>query len=101
MRPISDFVVQMGAAESELKKTVLAAFKAIDEAKVKFIEVYNEARVAMETDVAAREQSLRDTVAKAVEALNGDRIAEPAELPSAAAQASVDPRVSDEDQLRG
>ena len=72
MKPISEFVVQMDAAESELKKTVLAAFKSIDEAKAVFIDSYNTARVAMETDVAQREQSLRDTVAKAVEALNGD-----------------------------
>src|SRR5208282_912936 len=72
MKPISEFVVQMDVAETELKKTILSAFKAIDEAKVHFIEVYNEARLAMETDVAQREQSLRETVARAVEALNGD-----------------------------
>ena len=38
MKPISEFVVQMDAAESELKKTVLAAFKSIDEAKAVFID---------------------------------------------------------------
>lgn len=72
MKPIAEFVVQMDAAEKALKATVLSAFKAIDEAKVTFIEVYNAARVAMETDVAQREQTLRNTVAAAVEALNGD-----------------------------
>ncbi len=72
MKPIAEFVVQMDAAEKALKATVLAAFRAIDEAKVTFIEVYNAARVAMETDVAQREQALRVTVAAAVEALNGD-----------------------------
>ena len=51
---------------------MLAAFRAIDEAKVTFIEVYNAARVTMETDVAQREQTLRNTVAAAVEALNGE-----------------------------
>ena len=72
MRPISDFVTQMDTAEKKLKQTVLEAFKAIDEAKVAFIETYNTAQIAMETEVASREQRLRETVAQAVDALNGD-----------------------------
>ena len=83
MKPISEFIVTVDAAETELKKAVVAAFKAIDEAKVHFIEVYNAARVTMEAEVASREQGLRETVARAVEALNGDLIA-PSEAPSEA-----------------
>ena len=72
MKPISEFVVTIDAAEGDLKKAILVAFKILDEAKVTFIEAYNTARVAMEADVASREQGLRETVAKAIEALNGD-----------------------------
>ena len=82
MKPIAEFVVQMDAAEKALKATVLAAFRAIDEAKVTFIEVYNAARVTMETDVAQREQTLRNTVAAAVEALNGEAAPESSGAPS-------------------
>jgi len=72
MKPISDFLVEMDRAEKKLKQAVLDAFKTIDEAKAEFIGAYNSARVAMETDVAQREQCLRETVARAVEALNGE-----------------------------
>jgi len=72
MKPISDFVITVDAAEGVFKKAILEAFKTIDEAKVVFIGTYNEARVAMEAEVASREANLRETVAKAVEALNGD-----------------------------
>ena len=92
MKPISEFIVTIDAAESKFKKVVLEAFKSIDEGKVEFISTYNEARLAMEADVAQREQSLRDTVAKAVEALNGD--AETEEKPkklSAAAPMETQP----------
>ena len=73
MKPISEFIVKVDLAEKDLKQSVVDAFKAIDEAKVKFIDIYNSARVEMETDVAQREQCLRDTIGKAVEALNDDK----------------------------
>jgi len=72
MKPISDFVKQMTEAEKALKQAILEGFKTIDEAKAKFIDTYNAAQTEMAAEVAQREQSLRATVAKAVEALNGD-----------------------------
>ena len=85
MKPISEFIVTVDAAESDLKKAVVAAFKGIDEAKVHFIDVYNEARATMEAEVASREGALRATVARAVEALNGD--VEPEAKPTATSEA--------------
>jgi hypothetical protein len=88
MKPISDFLKEMDGAEKNLKQAVVAAFKMIDEAKAAFVSTYNAAQVAMETDVAQREQNLRMTVARAVEALNGD--SEAAKLDASAAPAAAE-----------